>query len=161
MPAQLNVAVIAVHPVRGQRAVRVQVAEDPGRGLPQLGGVHPGRMFGQQRLRGRLVLVADQGGQLPDHAGVRRRDHTSRERLRGRRQPRRQHLPEQRGPRSEQFRGVDPVVGLAAGQHQGRGQQRRGVAVLQLPRHIARGDLSDHAVLHRHHPARLSVQPAH
>jgi hypothetical protein len=43
-----DVAVLAVHPVRGQRAVRVQKPQDPGRGLPQLRGVHRRCMLGQQ-----------------------------------------------------------------------------------------------------------------
>jgi hypothetical protein len=76
MPVHGHVAVLAVHPVRGQRAVRVQKPQDPGRGSPQLRGVHGRGVFGQQRLRGVLVFIADRGGQFPDqtpdHPGVRR-----------------------------------------------------------------------------------------
>jgi hypothetical protein len=73
---QGDVAVSAVHPVRGQGAVRVQKPQDPARHLPQLRGVHARRVLGQQCLRGGLVFIADRGGQLPDqapdHARVRR-----------------------------------------------------------------------------------------
>jgi hypothetical protein len=42
-----DVAVLAVHPVRGQGAVRVQQPQDPGRRLPQLRGVHARGVFGE------------------------------------------------------------------------------------------------------------------
>ena len=45
--AQRHVAVGAVHPVRGQGAVRVQEPQDRGGGLAQLAGVHPGRVLGE------------------------------------------------------------------------------------------------------------------
>jgi hypothetical protein len=73
----------------------------------------------------------------------------------------RQRLAEQRRPRPEQLGGIDPVIRLAPGQQQHRGQQRRGVAIFQLPGDIAGGDLGGQPVLRRGDPPRLDLKPAH